>query len=85
MDRRKILLKAGIGAAITAAAVFFAGGFAGGRLSEYLEDDQKAHIDEVAVEVHAALQRIESLCGDAEVGDPFGFLLRLKESPLVQY
>ena len=31
MDRRKILLKAGIGAAITAAAVIFAGGFAGGK------------------------------------------------------
>lgn len=62
-----------------------ADGFAGGRLSEYLDDDQKSRIDEVAAEVYAALQRIELMCGDVEAADPFGFLLRLKEAPLVQY
>lgn len=60
-------------------------GFAGGRLSEYLDDAQKARIDELATEVHAALRRIESTCGEAEAADPFGFLLRLKAEPFIPY
>ena len=60
-------------------------GFAGGRLSEYLNDEQAARIDEVAAEVHGTLKSIQALCGDAEAADPFGFLLRLKAEPLVQY
>lgn len=60
-------------------------GFAGGRLSEYLNDGQLAEIDAVSREVHAALKRIEALCGDAETADPFGFLLRLKAEPLVRW
>ena len=60
-------------------------GYAGGRLAEYLDETQLAQIDQIAREVYAALVRIEAMCGDAEIGDPFAFLLRLKESPLVQY
>lgn len=60
-------------------------GFAGGRLSEYLDDDQKARIDEIAAEVDETLARIEAMCGEAEANDPFEFLLRLKASPLVRY
>lgn len=59
-------------------------GFADGRLSEYLDDGQKARIDEIAIEVNAALKRIEALCGQAEAADPFGFLLHLKESPMIE-
>lgn len=60
-------------------------GFAGGRLSEYLDDGQLARVDEVAARTHAALGRIEAMCGDEEAADPFGFLLRLKASPLLDY
>lgn len=73
---------------ISLAACFLgvsANGFAGGRLSEYLDDAQQACIDEVAAEVFEALKRICSMCGSAEAQDPFGFLLRLKKDPLVNY
>ena len=60
-------------------------GFAGGRLSEYLDEDQLGRIGDVAAEVHAALQRICAMCGDTEAADPFGFLLRLKREPLICY
>ena len=60
-------------------------GFTGGRLSEYLDDEQKARIDEVAAEVFGTLGRIEAQCGDAEAQDPFGFVLRLKRAPLLDY
>lgn len=70
------------------AAVFLgatADGFAGGRLSEYLDDNQLERVDDIAAEVHAALQRVEAMCGDAESADPFGFLMELKQTPLVQF
>ena len=60
-------------------------GFEGGRLSEYLDEAQAERIDEVAREVLGACGRIQEMCGAAEVADPFGFLLRLKESPLLSY
>ena len=59
-------------------------GFAGGRLSEYLDEDQLARIDEIAVEVHAALARIEERSA-TEAADPFEFLLALKREPLIAY
>ncbi|MBQ9044036.1 MAG: hypothetical protein IJ111_14625 [Eggerthellaceae bacterium] len=60
-------------------------GFAGGRLYEYLDDGQRERIDGIAAEVHAALRRVESACGDAEAADPFGFLLRLKRYPRLPF
>ena len=60
-------------------------GFAGGRLSEYLDEEQAARIDEVAAEVHAALGRIEAMCGQEQAADPFAFLLQLKGNPLLCY
>lgn len=60
-------------------------GYKGGRLPEYLSDEQAGRIDEVAREVAAALQQIELMCGEAEAGDPFGFLLQLKRAPLIAY
>ena len=60
-----------------------ANGFSGGRLSEYLDDEALGRIDAIAIEVHAALRDIEGMCGNAESSDPFGFLVRLKETPLV--
>lgn len=60
-------------------------GFAGGRLSEYLDDGQRGRVDDIAAEVHAALRRIEAACGNAEAADPFGFLLRLKRDPFLPF
>ena len=60
-------------------------GFSGGRLAEYLNDEQTARIDDVAAEVHGACVRIEEMAGEAEAADPFTFLLDLKRSPLVAY
>lgn len=60
-------------------------GFSGGRLEEYLNEEQMAQIDEVASEVYAACRCIETSCGAAEAADPFAFLLRLKREPLVAY
>lgn len=60
-------------------------GFAGGRLSEYLSDEQARHIDGVAAEVYGACQQIEAMCGAAEAAEPFSFLLDLKREPLLRY
>ena len=62
-----------------------ADGFAEGRLVEYLDDGQKARIDEVAAEVHDACARIERMSGSAEAADPFAFLLDLKRAPLLAF
>ena len=61
------------------------GGFAGGRLSEYLSEDQASRIDDVAVEVHGALSRIQAMCDAHALNDPFAFLLELKRSPLIPF
>ena len=60
-------------------------GFVGGRLKEYLDDEQRDRIDQVSAEVFLSLQRIEEMSGEAEAADPFGLLLRLKEAPLIAY
>ncbi|MBQ3301536.1 MAG: hypothetical protein IJH04_05280 [Eggerthellaceae bacterium] len=62
-----------------------ASGFADGRLSEYLDDSQSSRIDDIAVEVHNAIERIGAMCGADEKSDPFGFLLQLKANPFIQY
>ena len=61
------------------------GGFVGGRLTEYLDDEQAERIDEIAREVYAALVRIEELAGQKDGEDPFEFLLELKRKPLIEY
>ena len=61
-----------------------ADGFAGGRLTEYLDEAQKAAVDKVAAEVHAALLRIADMAPQ-HTADPFGFLLELKRDPLIAY
>ena len=60
-------------------------GFVGGRLAEYLDEDQAARIDEIAAEVHGACTRIEQMAGPAEAADPFAFLLDLKRNPLIAF
>ena len=60
-------------------------GFVGGRLSEYLNEEQHGRIDEVATEVYGALVRLEELSHEEEAGNPFEWLLALKREPLLGY
>ena len=60
-------------------------GFTGGRLSEYLGEEQIAQIDSVSAEVYRSLLKIEQLSQQSEGVDPFEFLLQLKREPLVSY
>ncbi|MBQ9317273.1 MAG: hypothetical protein IJ203_10680 [Atopobiaceae bacterium] len=60
-------------------------GYAGGRLAEYLSDEQAQRIDEVAAEVFAACAQIEQACGQKQASEPFTFLLDLKRAPLLAY
>ena len=60
-------------------------GYAGGRLAEYLSDEQAQRIDEVAAEVFAACAKIEQACGQTQASEPFTFLLNLKRAPLLAY
>ena len=60
-------------------------GFTGGRLSEYLSEEQLANIDAIASELFASLVRIEELVDEEAVADPFSFLLALKHAPLIAY
>lgn len=60
-------------------------GYAGGRLAEYLSDEQAQRIDEVAAEVFAACAQIEQACGQTQASEPFTFLLDLKRAPLLAY
>ena len=61
-------------------------GYVGGRLIEYLDDEQKNRVDEIAREVSAATASIATLARDREANtDPFSFLLDLKRNPLVEY
>lgn len=60
-------------------------GYAGGRLAEYLSDEQAQCIDEVAAEVFAACAKIEQACGQTKASEPFTFLLDLKRAPLLAY
>lgn len=60
-------------------------GYCGGRLYEYLDDDQRTRIDELAREVHASLLQVEELSRENSERDPFDFLLDLKKSPLLSF
>lgn len=60
-------------------------GYAGGRLEEYLSDEQMPDIERIAVELYAALERIPALWEASGTSDPFEFLLQLKREPLVKY
>ena len=61
------------------------GGYADGRLVEYLDDEQSARIDDIAAQVYGACTSIEQTCASAEVADPFAFLLELKRAPLIVF
>ena len=58
-------------------------GFVGGRLTEYLDEEQRGGVDRISREVHAAIAQVEVRARDA--GDPFDFLLELKREPLLAY
>lgn len=60
-------------------------GFAGGRLTEYLDDEQKTRLAVINDEVYAALTTIEKSVRAKRATSPFDFLLDLKRNPLVTY
>ncbi|MBQ9059330.1 MAG: hypothetical protein IJ125_09120 [Atopobiaceae bacterium] len=60
-------------------------GYVGGRLAEYLDEEQTTRIDEISREVYAACMQVDELCGDAEKSQPFEFLLDLKRKPIIRY
>lgn len=60
-------------------------GFKGGRLSEYLNEEQKANIDEVAREVFASLEGIGQLSQGVGSAGAFDFLLQLKRNPIIAF
>ena len=60
-------------------------GFMSGRLSEYLNEKQRARIDDVSSEVCVAIEQIESLANQGAADDPFGCLLELKRKPFLGY
>ena len=60
-------------------------GFEGGRLTEYLDEEQTAHIDAVAADICGKLGEIErDLEGGGERA-PFDYLLELKRNPLIDF
>ena len=60
-------------------------GYVGGRLEEYLDEDQRARIDAIAQEVAATCERIEGMATRERCAKPFDFLLELKADPLLAY
>ena len=60
-------------------------GFAEGRLKEYLSDEQKQNINEVAIQVYDSLCQIQGMATPDDLAHPFDFLLRLKRAPLLDY
>lgn len=62
-------------------------GYAGGRLEEYLDEEQLGRIDACAREVYGALVEVEKLSRerDGALEEPFEFLLELKRDPLISF
>ena len=58
--------------------------YGGGHLIECLNDDQRDHIDELAVELWGAAQQTEGLLHDANLTQSFDFKLQLKRKPLIR-
>ena len=56
--------------------------YGGGHLIECWNDDQRDHIDELAVELWGAAQQTECLLRDADLTQSFDFMLQLKRKPL---
>ena len=60
-------------------------GYLGGRLGEYLSDEQLERVDEISREVWDALAQLEALSQTDAARDPFAWLLDLKADPLIAY
>ena len=60
-------------------------GFQGGRLSEYLSDEQKLSIDEISREIYSVLLRLEEASHGDAARNPFAWLLELKAKPHIAY
>ena len=60
-------------------------GYTGGRLAEYLTDEQNERIGAIAEEVFGALKRIEECSQGVDPAQAFDFLLQLKRDPFLTY
>ena len=60
-------------------------GYVGGRLPEYLNEEQLTRIGNIAAEVYGTLVRLEGLSHEEEASNPFEWLLALKREPLIGY
>lgn len=72
----------------TLAARFFGvvpDGYEGGRLEEYLDEDQRERIGEIAAEMNDCLLRVEALCRGCKPEEAFDLLLDMKRNPLICY
>jgi len=58
-------------------------GYIGGRLAEYLSDEQKADMDELAKQVYAAIVSLGQRAQEIRSSDAFDFLLEMKQAPLL--
>lgn len=61
------------------------GTYAGGRLEEYLSDEQKGDIESIAGEVSDVCERIAELAKGVSADDGYEFVLQLKRERLLDY
>jgi len=60
-------------------------GYTGGRLQEYVDEERRPHLDDMAQEIWSAMQQIEAQSQSIAPQDAFNFLLELKRHPLIAY
>lgn len=60
-------------------------GYEGGRLAEYLDDDQMARVDEIAKEIYASQLQVAEITKTTDLSRSFDLLLELKRNPLIAY
>ena len=58
-------------------------GYAGGRLEEYLAEEQLPDIEKIARAVRAAVLQIQRETGPWDLAHPFDYVLALKARPLL--
>ena len=62
-----------------------ANGYTGGRLQEYVGDEQRTRLNDIAQEIWTSMQHIEEQSRNVAPRDAFDFLLELKRHPLIAF
>ena len=60
-------------------------GYTGGRLQEYVGDEQRTRLNDIAQEIWTSMQHIEEQSRNVAPRDAFDFLLELKRHPLIAF